>query len=1019
VENGRTVANELGEFEQQVREPESSSEEDWEDDADRIAKMCRSADVDLKIAKLAKELRVSRQRRHKAVTQGAAPPTEVDAMRQQEVVLSNQIGDLRERRQTERSGELIIQGTVHSRGQRVGGAWIDVVAGGEGGARERIKTGKNGTFEHRSSAVLGRATLLTARKKGFAYGKKRVGGEGVKQVRIELQPITVKGIFKAEPGNAGATDFVDFKSGVGFAVPIGGILKRGRPFEGEVQFSAAVVDALCSERLAAMPALIGRTVSGATVPMMSLGAVFTSLHDACDGKDLTLRPGSSIDCNLPSVSPLPLRSPSVWHFDETAGLWEQTAQPLIVNGLELPAPDPDNDASEMCQGGETPHEAMALAREREAGAKALQAGREMFDTQRQESKETKICTCGFQAKTGIMPIVQEKHGLSKADPPKRIFAETEQDGTDGHVHLVYNYLSAEQRQSSAERASRHPEVILSHHLIAVRELLETPTGPAGRHQRPGGKHWRKVAKRALLHLRHVAGFLVDRAHMVDVATGEPIFDVDPNIFRLKALEQITNLWAAPRCTNSSPPTLHELREALTERGGDVAAAALEIVQAQAQRDDVALVRRCLRGRDPLMTARYTDIKRMLELSGNDAEAAAERLAQEPAVKLQADKQRVRETLYAEVPMAHPTSKQVEAAMDEVKATRQLTEAAATTKCSQAAAAVEEAKVAASRLVAAERAVDEAMRSGDLRARDKAERVVREATKEAQVAREAEIEAEMAAAEAAKAALDAADPANALVAAAHSLAEDPAVLVGAQEVYSTWTATLSAANARNIFGFEIYDTGWSNVDAPETNPPSMPHEAEPAPVPPPAVEEFFPPQPVRICPLYVSSIVLGAFDDGIFAANVSAHGIHHRDVDYSEGVQPDGTFSLVTMADERFELATHKSDGTSSFSFGPFRAQGPGRVTYLGLLEPPRENDPVDDGRERMVLPTVDIVLPRLEFAPHGVDRRERQELRDDNVFDEDSSSRDFCKHGERCTCFDGEGEEVQSEGEYEVDGEAC
>merc|ERR1719444_129903 len=101
-----------------------------------------------------------------------------------------------------------------------------------------------------------------------------------------------------------------------------------------------------------------------------------------------------------------------------------------------------------------------------------------------------------------------------------------------------------------------------------------------------------------------------------------------------------------------------------------------------------------------------------------------------------------------------------------------------------------------------------------------------------------------------------------------------------------------------------------------------------------------------------------------------------------------------MAGATFDVRTHKSDGSEGQSFGPFLARGSGCVTHLGLLEPPRDGHVLD--WSELVLPNVEVVLPRLEFPPHG---RRWEEEEGEEVYGR-------WVDGERCTCFDDQDEEL-------------
>jgi len=893
------------------------------------------------------------------------------------------------RRQRVRTGKLTVHGTVRSKAHKIKHADVDLMVSGKQVATTR--SNKRGMFEHSVSATLGRMLSLIARHPGFAPTSRPLGGEGLRQVHVELLPLSVTGRFEAEPGSSERVSFEDSASSTIFSVPIGALVKDGVAFEGEADFEAAVVNTTSRESITAMPPLVGRTVSGAKVPLQTLGAVFTGLKDALDGKDLTLRSGSCIDVAMPSSAPLSREAPSIWYFSEARGEWEQTMQPLRVNGSEMLALDPDAEASLARSKDSAQQEEVQLGKELDAAAASLQDGRQALDAQRREERETKICTCGFGGKTKIMPLVNQVHRLPMSDPPKRIFAATASDGHGG-VCLTFPYLTVTQIEASAKLASSYREVILSHHLAAAKEIFEERDRCEG--EKPWSRmKWRQAIKKAAPHLQQIVAWLLDGAHAVNIESGETVYDIDPAVFQLRVLERMVNLWAQPQIGNSRAITLHELREALLMRSGDIIAAFLDIGQAQIRRDEVARVRELLKNYDPMATARYRDVEKALQAAEGDVDAAAKALSENPAVRLQASKLHVRERLQKSMPMAHPSSRLVEQAIAQATAERQALEAEAEAARLESARAAEKLAAAVAARDAAEKAENEASARGDFRAAEAAARDLRMTTRAAAQAEDAATNAAATAAKAAAEAAEAGVPENAFSTAANTL-KDNMEEQNVQQVYKSWRQILQAASDQNMFNFEIADLGWTNVDAPEVNPPRQ--EAPLRPLPPDATQEFFPPPPEVVCPIRVSSMVLGAFDANVCAASAMACSLEHCGIDYADEVQPDGTFSLVTLAETGFELRTTKLDGTSSLSFGPFEAKGPYQVTHVGLLEPTR---PEDEGRfveselrDLCLVPsTVEIVLPRLEFPPHGP------------IVNEDAESRPIRE--ERCTCFEGYDEE--------------
>mmetsp|Transcript_77702 Transcript_77702/g.166589 ORF Transcript_77702/g.166589 Transcript_77702/m.166589 type:complete len:1110 (+) Transcript_77702:800-4129(+) len=1008
VEAVEHIAASFDHFNSLFEEKESSEEELLKKERKKSKKKPKApTGINADIARMAKELRTMRKQ-----LQVAPTVAEAEALRRRAQELNARLRELWRRRQQQRHGKLVLEGTVYSKGRHVTGASVELAVTGVGsGHLGAASTDNEGGFHFKTTTVLGRTLSLTVKKEGFADGSKRTGGDGEKHVRIELLPLSVRGRLQAEPGHAELAQFEDVASGARFAVPVGDLLKGGEPFHGEVDFSAAVVDVASKDGVAAMPPLTGRTLSGALVPMQSLGAVFVDLKDAWDGEDLVLRPGShGIDVELPSSAPLPRKAPSLWHYDKREGEWEQLQAALMVNGSELPAIDPDEEARETLKHSAAVPEEVTLRRDLAKASHAIQNARAALDSYREDQGDPKICTCGYQGKLEVMPLVRANYGLPLADPPKRVFAETEANPHGGR-QLAFPYLTIQEKEGSARRASEHAEVILSHHLVAAKQILELGDQEEQNDKEQDGKKppprhgstrwWRKSARSALPHLRVIAAWLLDGAKAANAETGEPVYDVDPTIFQLKVLERLANLWATPSGCTASPITLHELREALAARNGDVAVAFFDVAEAQSKRNEVAQVRQGLKCQDDMATAKYRDVERALKACAYDVAAAVEMLMKDSGVRSQADKLRVRTDLHDIMPMAHPTSRQVEEAMAVAEEAAAEAEAEAISLQEQAEAAVQTAKECTERRRAAEKILKVTEAGGSPWEKDAARKALEEAKIEETATKEAVEVAKAAAEQAVVEAREAADPLRIVALAAKQLSEEPAVKERAEEVYRTWTDTLVEANETNNLEFQIKDTGWNNIDAPE-EPPSPPPEPECRAAAPEVLEEddeFYPPVPVPICPVRVSSMVLGAFDDGVFAKTATAVGLEHRGVDYSEEVQPDGTFSLLAMASSPFELRTQKSDGTDSFNFGPFHANYGNKVTHLGLLEPPRPDAP-EIGWNDLILPSVEVALPRLEFPPHGGE--DEGAYAEGGEMEECEMEAEPCRWGERCTCFDGE-----------------
>eukprot|EP00927_Polykrikos_kofoidii_P020113 TRINITY_DN19482_c0_g1_i1.p1 TRINITY_DN19482_c0_g1~~TRINITY_DN19482_c0_g1_i1.p1 ORF type:complete len:305 (-),score=66.55 TRINITY_DN19482_c0_g1_i1:296-1210(-) len=258
---------------------------------------------------------------------------------------------------------------------------------------------------------------------------------------------------------------------------------------------------------------------------------------------------------------------------------------------------------------------------------------------------------------------------------------------------------------------------------------------------------------------------------------------------------------------------------------------------------------------------------------------------------------------------------------------------------------------------------------------------------AEKAREAEI--------AEAAAVTAADPMR----AAELLAADPILQEAASKARRTWTDTLREAGRTHQLGFQVRATGWENVDAPQDwEPPPSPAERC-LPTDDCVPNEFFPEEPPIVCPGQVSTLVLGAFDEGVDASRATTCGVRYRGVDYTEQVQPDGTFSLIALGGLQFELKTQKVDGTSGFTFGPFFAERAGRTSFLGLLEPPRDGSLKWDD----IISKVELVLPALDY-PQQPTAEAHRERRADSYEEGDTDGPHQRGRRERCTCFGAEGE---------------
>eukprot|EP00929_Paragymnodinium_shiwhaense_P031850 TRINITY_DN17760_c0_g4_i1.p1 TRINITY_DN17760_c0_g4~~TRINITY_DN17760_c0_g4_i1.p1 ORF type:complete len:1279 (-),score=349.65 TRINITY_DN17760_c0_g4_i1:99-3935(-) len=874
----------------------------------------------------------------------------------QEKSISDQLKELWRQRVSQTAGKLILQGTVVHKGAPLEGAMVFLVDAESEETLACVKTNGRGFFEHRIDARLGRPLILKVRKECFAEALRRVGGDGVRNLRVELLPLSVSGRFRAEAGSKAKASFSDKKSGARFDVPVGDLQKDGRAFTGPVQFAASVVDVNSRDGVDAMPPMAGRTVAGGRVGMQSLGAVYTELRDASDNQQVQLRPGCyGIEVSLPSRAPLPLRQPSLWHYDSKLGAWEQSTRPLAVNGDELKPPDPDAEAPKPAVElglGER------LQRQQGEQERLLQAGRHALREQLEAAGEVKVCTCGYQAKQAIMPLVHDEFEMRLSDPPKRIFAAIQLDGHGG-AQPSMPWRTPEDCKRSAEVASKHVEVVLSQRLAEVAAVFGSPKDPDTIRKHRESKFFKRDARKCIDALRHVVEWMVENTYAVETTSGEKTEDVDLIAMKLSVIERLCAYWAQTSSQTAPGATLLEMREALMDHCGDVVEAFLHVGFAQARRDEVAKVRQRLLARDPRMTAKYREVEQALEESDGSVELAADRLMRDPAIMAMAEKLKVREALSEKLPMAYPSTREVDAAMEKAKQvkselTHLLTEyrqqlAEAQQKVEEVRAQYEEAAASKDKAVKEQAAeLKQTLDSCEEEAQAIAEKLAEE---EAKLSR-------------------ADDPSF----TAELLAEEPAVQEKAAEGRREWTDTLREGSKVQQLGFEVAETGWENVDSPlDVDPAEFP--PPPAPV---AVEvdyEFFPRQPPVVCPGQVSSCVLGVFDDGVFAKRATACGVRYRGIDYSETVQPDGTFSLVALAHMQFDLKTQKSDGTDGCSFGPFWAERAGKVSFLGLLDPhsATQTASMRSTFSDMKVSGVDIVLPALEFPPCSVAARGARE----------------------------------------------
>lgn len=847
----------LDDFENHIRGRGDESSDDGDPDkAPREPDAPVRSAVETQIGELARDLRHLRRQ-----IQSVQTAQRANELREISKSKRHVLRELWRQRHMEKQGKLVLQGKVRCNEETIVGA--DVHLSNDSCRIFSTPTDKFGRFERSNEAKLGRVMTLSACKAGYAEGIRRVGGEGTKTIRFELLPLSVREKFNAVPGSGEVKSFVDAATGARFDVPIGDLCKDGHPFEGEAEFSASVVDVSTAAGLQAMPPLVGRTVAGSLTQMQSAGCVYVDVRDANNSTKLQLKATTvGIAASISSTATLPVTPVSVWHYDASTGCWEQTMQSVAVNGSELDAPHPDSEVSTFAESGDLVDE-NDIAQEETT----LQDGRQQLDAQRAENGEDKICTCGYEAKLSIIPLVRKFQGLSLADPPKRIFAGVE-DCT-GVIRPCYPYESPVECDESAERAREEPELVLSHHLARICETLGRPWEGSWRQS---SVFFETGARAVIANLRYVGEYLADRAKVTAVSTGEEMLDVDPTFLKLRALELMVGLWV--RCDNDpvgwnvSVPTWSELQVSLSEFGGDVGEALLRVSRNLARRQEVAEVRRGLQAVDHRYTVRFSQVNRALDQSKGLVDAAVELLLEDPTVKLSADKLKVRETLFAKMPMAHPKNVEIEKALQ--------------------------------------------LCGGQMEK------------------------------------------------AATILSKDPLVQESAKEVYKTWKDMLEEAanDPRNEIAFQILDTGWNNVDAPSYFPTPTKFSNYP---PLRCSYEFFPPAPRPICPAGDSSMALGAFDEDLPATKATAVDLTWSSAQFTEDVQPDGTFSLCVLGESTFELHSETFCGTNLPTFGPFRAAGRRQATHLGLLSAPRE----DSETWEDVGGSLNVVLPELSFPPNG------------------------------------------------------
>jgi len=194
----------------------------------------------------------------------------------------------------------------------------------------KVVTGSDGTFRVPRGPV-------TLRKEGY------VNGYYPHMLGPLMAVMHDVGVFARIDANVGGM-VTDAVTGASLYVLPGSLARKdGSIFEGEASVSLSVIDATKPEDLAAMPgAFKGRALNGSEVQMASLGAAHVGATDVASGEPLQVTAGEELTLTLPSAAAVDLEvldeAPSLWSFDDKSGVWVQESVPLIVDGVELPAP---------------------------------------------------------------------------------------------------------------------------------------------------------------------------------------------------------------------------------------------------------------------------------------------------------------------------------------------------------------------------------------------------------------------------------------------------------------------------------------------------------------------------------------------------------------------------------------------------------------------------------------------------------------------------------------------------------
>eukprot|EP00931_Biecheleriopsis_adriatica_P115186 TRINITY_DN91009_c0_g1_i1.p1 TRINITY_DN91009_c0_g1~~TRINITY_DN91009_c0_g1_i1.p1 ORF type:complete len:1389 (-),score=341.99 TRINITY_DN91009_c0_g1_i1:74-4240(-) len=725
----------------------------------------------------------------------------------------------------------------------------------------------------------GQPLLLVARDVGAADHFRRVGGQGRLRPGIEMLPFRAQGDFQAVPGSKDVQVLEDRETESRFSVPVGSLLKGGKPFAGQARLLALAVmpdfgsrarydmklnqrkddpvelahaarSAVAAGALTAVPERSGRTLGGTQVPLMISAAVFTRLVDVEDDVELAFMKGSgvTVQVQLHSLGREAItRAPSVWHFDPGSAEWQQTPWALAADGRELPSPvEPEEEARQVLTASNNQATREALdaglkSRAAEECVAKLRAGQQAFvEELKADNRFTDdICFCGFRAKQAILQSLPHAHKhLRLAQPPKRLFAGVEKE--DDMLRLCFQYANPEHVVCSTNRAAELPEVALSHHFSMLSRLLD-PTPEMAKDMGISQnalfceEHYAKVGKRILPPLRHVASYLVAGASVRDAATHQEVKEAGVVPIQLRALEFLVNCFIRPRCPASPPSSLQELWEFLTGHGGDIASSFILAALQQAQRDEIARTRKQLRRFDSKMWASCGEVRAMLKQAGpgkfarrTPSERAAMLLANAKFMKTRAYQLGFRQLVRGKMPEAdccpRPTGARLEAVLKDSEQRVVDLQVAAKEKKEAATAIHREALKASKAWKHANQRMREAARQSDPTTELAEERLARQAAalRKQKEAEAAKLDAESAAA------LEDIKLEQSLEAPARRLAEE--LMVNwegrhAEDPEGTWQEVLAQCHVpRQEFGqpnnlslsFTVQPGSWEAVAMPEAS-----------------------------------------------------------------------------------------------------------------------------------------------------------------------------------------------------------